>query len=197
MNDVSLQESCVSDQEIWLPVVGQEGRYEVSNMGRVRSVDRYLWKRPSRRHPDPAGWQQFWPGQMLKPTIGNHGYPVVNFGDAPVLVHRALLEAFVGPCPEGKESLHDDDCKTNCVLRNLRWGTRSENLHDAVRNGGKPLGERAWNSTITEAQAIAVKSMPHLRPREVSKLTGVSSHTICDIRGGKSWKWLDKKEGMG
>lgn len=51
------------------------------------------------------------------------------------LVHRLVLEAFVGPAPEGYQGLHwDDDVDNNC-LTNLRWGTLSENQYDAVRTG--------------------------------------------------------------
>jgi hypothetical protein len=128
--------------ERWLPIVGQEGRYEVSDLGRVRSVDRHIWRRPSRRHPDPAGWHQFRKGLDINPVIGSHGYPVFNIDGRPVLVHRAMLEAFVGPCPERHESLHDDDVKTNNTFPNLRWGTRGQNIKDAIRNGGRDYSKR-------------------------------------------------------
>lgn len=50
-------------------------------------------------------------------------------------VHRLVMEAFVGPCPEGLEVLHWDDNPANNHLSNLRYGTRSENVKDRVRNG--------------------------------------------------------------
>jgi len=119
--------------EEWCAVVGQNGRYEVSSLGRVRSIDRYIWRRASRRHPEP--WQQFNPGKMLSISIGNHGYPQVRMAGKTVLVHQLMLEAFEGPRPDKGESLHDDDCKTNNTFPNLRWGTRSQNVIDAYRNG--------------------------------------------------------------
>jgi hypothetical protein len=50
-------------------------------------------------------------------------------------VHDLMLEAFVGPRPEGEECLHADDIGSHNVIGNLRWGTRTENLLDCVRNG--------------------------------------------------------------
>ncbi len=116
-------------------MIGQEGRYEVSNVGRVRSLDRYVWKPSSRRHPEPGGWQQFHKGRVLKAVVGSHGYLVVNIEEKVRLVHRLMLESFVGPCPAGCESLHDDDERLNNTFPNLRWGTRSQNVLDSYRNG--------------------------------------------------------------
>ena len=120
-------------EEQWLPVVGYEGLYEVSSEGRVRSLDRWIEKR--------NGSRCFYRGTLLKPgrTESNHlfvvlpsrnGGPRVN-----ARVHRLVLEAFVGPCPEGMEGCHRDDNPTNNHIENLRWDTHSENTLDRVRNG--------------------------------------------------------------
>lgn len=113
--------------ERWKDVVGFEGFYEVSNQGRVRSVDR----------EDSRG--RFWPAQILAPGAQPSGHLSVSLsrdGKRTMRkVHRLVLAAFVGPCPEGMEGLHSDDDPTNNTLPNLRWGTRGENLLDSVRNG--------------------------------------------------------------
>lgn len=176
--------------EIWKSVVGQEAQFEVSNLGGVRSLDRTTWRRPSRRHPDPQGWLQRWPGKVLKPCPTSTGHLQVKIRQESRLVHRLVLEAFVGPCPDGMEGLHRDDIPAHNWLENLRWGTRSDNLNDAVRNGRHPLGEGHHWTTITEAQALAVKRLPNLSGREVACRTGVKRQTVYDIRAGKSWRWL-------
>lgn len=117
-----------SDQlERWLPVVGYEGRYEVSNLGRVRSLDRVT--RHGRRRK----------GRMLKPTPMPRGYQLVNLwlDNSPRmwLIHRLVLTAFVGPAPEGTEALHGIGGPGNNTLPNLRWGTHSENQFDQVAHG--------------------------------------------------------------
>lgn len=127
--------------EQWRPVVGYEGIYEVSDQGRVRSVDREV--RASR-----GGGTFTKAGQLLKPgRVGKdreHQYVCLS-RDGKVrnrLVHRLVLEAFVGPCPDGLEALHDNDDATDNRLENLSWGTRARNIADRTRNG-KGGGTRA------------------------------------------------------
>lgn len=54
-------------------------------------------------------------------------------------VHRLVLEAFVGPCPDGKECCHRDGDPTNNSLGNLYWGTHGQNMNDQVRHGTHTL----------------------------------------------------------
>jgi hypothetical protein len=98
----------------WSSVVGDD-RYLVSDLGEVFSVRS---NRLLKLHSTYMG--------RLMVELGRGNYR---------LVHRLVLEAFVGPCPEGQEGLHWDDDPLNNRLTNLRWGTSSENKHDSVRNG--------------------------------------------------------------
>jgi hypothetical protein len=111
--------------EVWKAVPGWEGQYEVSNRGRVRSLDRIL--ADGRR----------WSGKILKQQLASCGYMHVTLGwSGTSRVHMMVLYAFRGPPPDpSMESLHHDGNKTNNLLRNLRWGTRSENYADRVRHG--------------------------------------------------------------
>ena len=99
----------VNGLERWRPVHGF-GNYMVSNLGRV-------WSQRSNKclKPQPAGKGHL--RVALRRDGGTHLRGV----------HRLVLIAFVGPCPEGKECLHYDDDPTNNKLGNLRWGTRTEN----------------------------------------------------------------------
>lgn len=75
-----------------------------------------------------------------------NGYVVVNVRDlggvyTNRLLHRLILETFVGPCPPGMQCCHYNDIKTDNRLENLRWDTPEANMRDALRNGrgvGKP-----------------------------------------------------------
>lgn len=105
--------------ETWLPVPGYEVRYEVSNAGRVRS-------RVS--------------GRVLKPySHVTSGHLTVGLSrDGWVkrcYLHRLILEAFIGPAPQGTEGCHNDGHVLNNRLSNLRWDTRSANNLDAVSHG--------------------------------------------------------------
>lgn len=121
--------------EIWLPVVGYEGLYEVSNLGNVRSVDRVVSVR--NRWGDVS--ERRYTGKMLTACASGSGHLVVALYRQGVRttpnVHRLVLAAFVGPCPDGMECCHWDDDPTNNRLENLRWDTPRANQLDAVRNG--------------------------------------------------------------
>lgn len=119
-------------EERWLPVAGYAGIYEVSDHGRVRSVDRIT-----------SGGNRL-RGRVLKERRLPNGRPRVslayNARNVDAYTYRLVLEAFVGPCPEGMEALHWDDDHDNNHLSNLRWGTRTENMQDMSRNGGGNAG---------------------------------------------------------
>lgn len=121
--------------EKWLPVVGFEGIYEVSDLGRVRSLRRKVWQ------PRGAGFWRTQESRILKPSVAR-GYLRVTLRDSGVVssqaVHRLVLTAFVGPCPSGMEACHFDDDPTNNQLSNLRWDTPSANHRDRTRNGRNP-----------------------------------------------------------
>lgn len=124
--------ACCAISEIWKPVAGHDG-YEVSNLGRVRSLDRIIKRRASRAQPNGA--MVHLKGKPISPGVSSSGHLLVMLGrGAPRLIHRLVLEAFIGPCPDGMEALHFDDVKSHNHLGNLRWGTRSENLKDMYRN---------------------------------------------------------------
>lgn len=115
--------------ENWQPVLGAPG-YEVSDHGRVRSIDRVLidsWGRAQRRR-----------GKLLKPIKNqSRGHLMVSISSTGRrrMIHHLVLEAFVGPRPDGMDGLHWDDDKTNNALSNLRWDTPSANMYDRIRNG--------------------------------------------------------------
>ena len=120
--------------ENWKPVVGYEGLYEVSDHGNVRSLDREV--ETSNQH---GSFVRKYKGRALNPKANTNGRLQVNLcRDGQMswrLVHRLVLEAFRGSCPDGHECCHYDDDPTNNRLENLRWDTRSENILDRVRNG--------------------------------------------------------------
>ena len=114
--------------------MGHEGRYEVSDQGRVRSLDRII------DCPGPKPHRRSHKGRILRAADDGHGYQSVtlDWKRGAVMIHKLVLEAFVGPKPEGCEARHLDDVRSNNVLSNLAWGTQSENWQDARRNGRRP-----------------------------------------------------------
>ena len=134
-------------REQWMPVAGYAPRYEISNMGRVKSreyVDTFGRIRKEKflkSHPNWSGHHQV----ILYRTDGKREYPYI---------HRLVLEAFVGPAPKDKPyGLHKDDDKGNNTLSNLYWGSPSENRYDAVVNGRDYNARKThckWGHEFTE-----------------------------------------------
>lgn len=118
--------------ERWLPVVGWEGLYEVSDLGRIRSL--------SRTTVNKLGVTRRLHGRVLKPfenrdtghsQLGLHRDGVMTL----VRVHLVVLEAFVGPRPDGLEACHGPTGGFDNRLANLRWDTHSANMRDRTRDG--------------------------------------------------------------
>jgi NUMOD4 motif len=112
----------------WLPAVGFEGFYEVSDSGLVRSVTRKGTGRRGVR------------GRVLRPSPDKAGYMKVNLAvngrTVTRRVHQLVLEAFDKPCPEGMEARHyPDPDKSKNALANLSWDTKSRNTLDQVEHG--------------------------------------------------------------
>ena len=111
--------------EVWLEVVGLEGRYMVSNQGRVKSLrNRTSYGRLRKYWSDPLGYQ--WiaykkDGKQVKFSI-----------------HRAVAEAFI-PNPDNKPVVnHIDNDPSNNQLTNLEWATVKENVHHSIKQGRMP-----------------------------------------------------------
>lgn len=117
----------VGDFERWRPVVGFEDRYEVSSLGRVRSLARI----------DSLGRQV--PRRILKAPLTPYDYPRVtlhlNGARSKARVHVLVAEAFLGPRPSGMEVCHVDGDPANNAVTNLRWDTHRSNQRDVVRHG--------------------------------------------------------------
>ena len=120
-------------EEIWKDIPGYEGRYQVSDQGRVRSVDRVVQsinrytRQPFDRHLK---------GQILRPgrfTSSGHVSVVLGHGAHGSPVHQLVMLAFVGPCPKDMEICHNNGDASDNRLENLRYDTRSENMRDIAR----------------------------------------------------------------
>jgi hypothetical protein len=129
----------MSGDERWLPVIGWEGLYEISDRGAVRSLPRIVSAGP-RAHQRRAS------GRLLKPALTKRGYFQATLcrdgKDRKRPVHQLILEAFIGPRPPGMECCHANDIKTDNRLENLRWDTTSANSYDRVRNGIHPMSRK-------------------------------------------------------
>lgn len=122
---------------------------------------------------------------------GYHGILLCN---GPIrrraLVHRVVLEAFVGPCPDGMECRHLDGNPRNNRLENLKWGTPVENASDKKKRDTGIYGERHRLSKLDEnsvraARILVASGWKHI---DVALLFHVSRSAITLVVAKKAWK---------
>ena len=115
------------DVEEWRSVLDYEGLYEICSDGRVRNARNY---------------------HVLSESVDDNGYPKVFLSKPGQKwakghrVHRILARVFIPGEAPGLEVRHLNDVKTDYRLENLKWGTRSENIQDQVRNGLHNMASR-------------------------------------------------------
>lgn len=138
----------------WKGIPGYKGFYQVSDLGQVRRV---------------KGGQGARPGLVLKQMTNSAGYRQVELWKNGILkrllVHRLVLSAFVGKCPEGLEGAHlDGNCKNN-KLSNLKWATPTENNQMKIQHG------TYYPKSANSKKKRLVKALPRgsVRPSKATK----------------------------
>jgi hypothetical protein len=130
-------------EEEWRPVAGWTGYYEVSDLGRVRSLSRTMSD------------GRFLKGRILKPTRGKGGYYQVTLArdgsSDKRYVHHLVAEAFVGPRPKGLDVRHGSSNRLDNRAEQFCYGTRRENLLDKIRDGTMLRGEASPVAKLTDA----------------------------------------------
>lgn len=172
--------------EVWRPIPGYEGLYQVSNRGRV--------------------WSSWRGGRLLKAVhAGRPGYlrlrVILCNGETrrQVGVHQLVMLAFVGPCPPGMEVLHNDGNEyRNWWPENLRYGTHKENQQDMVRHGramgcGK-LGSEHPKAKLTEDLVRQIRceyAAGGVTERDLSARHGVNVSTLHRLLVRKTWTHVE------
>lgn len=169
--------------ETWVPVVGFEREYEVSDMGRVRSVDRYV------RNGETS--TRLRKGRVLRHGLSGSGYPQVNLSSGGknkvLMIHRLVMAAFVGGCQKGVEVCHHDGQKTNNFLKNLRYDTKKSNAADRYKHGTHHCGEKSPNAKLTnESVSVIRKSL--LTYGKLAAMFGVSEAAVGMAKRGVTWR---------
>jgi hypothetical protein len=178
--------------EIWKPIAWAPG-YEVSDQGRVRSLDREVAVAASRgefkKHPAHTKIRK---GKVLSPGLGR--YASVNVAGKQCLVHRLVAEAFIGPCPDGHIVCHGPGGPLDNRLENISYGTHSKNTgEDRRRDGTIPRGSRSGSAKLNEEQVLEIKRRTAAGESRASlaRAFGVRPENISHIALGRNWSWLE------
>ncbi len=170
------------DTEVWKDIPGYEGAYQVSSLGRVRSLDRVVVTK--------SGVERRMPGKILSPGQYEKGkgksHLSVVLGRRKFFpVHHLVLLSFVGPRPTGAVICHNNGNPKDNRLCNLRYDTQRENAKDVYRLGGA-----MHKLTAEDALSIRTLLAKGVRGADLAREYGVSQSAISRVKHGRSFAWL-------
>lgn len=174
--------------EIWKPIPGYGGHYEASSLGRIRSLDRIVEK--------GCVWiagglcEQKYKGKILRQQNKRYGHKSVHIGVGKkkftLAVHRLVLLAFVGECPDGMEACHNNGIAHDNRPENLRWDSHFENNQDRKRHGRYAVGEGHAMARLTNEIVREIRGSG-LNGPQVAKRYGIGTSTAHRVITGASW----------
>lgn len=185
----------MQEQEIWKDVVGYEGLYQVSNLGRVKSLDRDIITHHTDGRGDVVTHRK---GIMKKIWLYKTGYLYTELCKDDVKkkhkIHRLVAMAFIeNPNPEKYDIInHIDGNPLNNNVSNLEWIDNRGNQIHAIETGlNKYVGTNSYWSKLTEAQVKFIRE--NYKPRgeynfcTMAKMFGVTPNTIQNVIRGKTY----------
>lgn len=179
------QDSEVAHKVEYRDVPGFPG-YRVGDDGSVWSCWMLQVRRPSRMG---SIWMRM---KASRQPSGHLSLRLCRNGERyKFLLHRLVLETFVGPCPEGMEGCHSpDNNPTNCRLENLRWGTHTDNMQDRVLHGTSSRGQKNAFAKLTDEQVKLLRERYGKGGVTMSVMAselGVSKTTVRMAIRGLTW----------
>lgn len=169
--------------EIWKPIKDFEGYYEISSMGRVRSLEREVWNKANQCFQHVAS-------KMLHPHPVSKEYPylkvhLVRDGvHKNGVIHRLVTEAFIPPV-EGKPHInHKDGDKFNNTVDNLEWVSQIENMAHSLSNG------LHHSVKLSQKQVVEIRERYKnggISQRALGEVYGVGQDTISRVVNEKTW----------
>lgn len=161
-------------EEIWKPILGYEGLYEVGNLGNVRSL-------------------KFNKKTLVIPQDNGHGYVSAHLRKKPInkriYIHRLVACAFISN-KENKPCInHIDNNRSNNIDSNLEWVTSRENDNYKIIQNRQARGEKSNHSTLREMDILEIRDSKK-RSILLAKQYNLSREHIDRIKRKATWSWL-------
>lgn len=167
-------------EERWWAVDGYEGKYEVSDLGRVRNAKTL---------------------EVKSTHLSSDGYAVVSLSGPKknARVHHIVAAAFIGPRPKGFDCCHNDGDKANNAASNLRYATRLENIRDKAKHGTQTRGNRARCGKLAESDVREIRRRHSLGEScgEIAKDYPVDASNVNRIVRYRTWRHVDPEMNPG
>lgn len=179
--------------EVWKDIKGYKGLYQVSNLGRIKSLPK----------PMTNGKGNYYRKErILKPIIQNTGYLTVtlykNKKDDIYYIHRLVAETFLKNPDNLPVINHKDENKTNNCVDNLEWCTDEYNLNYGTRN--KSISKAMINNPLQSKCVLCIETgIIYPSMQEVERLLKIHNSHICDCckgrrktAGGYHWEYVEE-----
>ena len=168
-------------EEVWKPVKGYEGLYEVSSLGRIKSLERTTLAKNAKK-------SYVVKQRILKQAPNNQGYLTVNLakeGNRKTFkIHAVVAAVFLGEKPHQEEVRHGVGGRLDNSVQNLSYGTHEDNERDKIRD--KTSNHKFSAEEILEIRQIYREKQ--LNMRQLSILYDVDAGCIYKIVNYKSYK---------
>lgn len=163
--------------EEWRPIPGFETSYEVSNLGRVKTIKQGEGARA---------------GRILRPAVNLHGYIQYALGKygGRHTAHKLVMLAFVGPCPDGMERNHINGVKADNRVENLEYVTKSANNLHVTHTLQKRRGESHGNAKLSDDDVREIRRLAaesNLTHAEIGAKFGITNKNVGYIVRRQAW----------
>ena len=190
MTSSNMEDKFITEE--WRDIPGYEGKYQASTLGRIRSLDRR-----ARIVTHGAETTRLVRGRVLHPECTNklwHVYIRLGIGNGGMksktwFVHQLVALTFIGPRPDNMEVCHNDGNAANNALSNLRYDTRTENVRDILRTGGK-IGKLR----LDEVDEIRKLFENGATRSEVADQFGITKGAATKIKCRRTFGWYETKK---
>lgn len=179
-----------TDKEEWRPVVGYETIYEVSQMGRVRSLDRVIVCSNGINRPIK--------GKLIKPTKGRTGkYSSVGLNKNGKVkrfyVHRLVAQHFIRNSQNKPCVNHVDGNKLNNAAKNLEWCTYLENTHHAIATGAIKTGRGNKKNKLKDSDVVWIRGVYKnkvLNQHQIADYLKISQQLVSNVVTRKTYAFV-------